>query len=153
MSIAIALAVMVAQAPPAPTVTLLQLPAETLSVEGHAANRDVLSRLQPAYVRILPSRLETSELQSCWTQAAATEGCMSRVLERMGSAAGEIVVTSWEKDGHLHWLCVGEGVRPFSAKEQRVVLGPLGDLYRDGESSVLHRAAGCMTYAAHQSGW
>lgn len=140
-------------APPPPQVTLLQLPGEDLSDEGRTATRTILEKLQPAYVLVRPSALPADDFQPCWTQQRATEDCLAHALARSGAEVGEVILATWERDGTLHWLCVGKSERPFTASRQSVALGPLADLYRDGESEVLHRAGSCLTYAGHQSGW
>jgi hypothetical protein len=139
--------------PPPPQVTLIQLPAEALSGEGRSATRTILASLQPAYVRVRPSERPTRDLGLCGAGQSMTEACLAEALTRAGADAGEVVLTAWESDGVLHWLCVGKGDRPFTPERQSVALGPIADLYRDGESEVLHRAAACLTYAGHQSGW
>ena len=140
-------------APPPPQVRLIQLPGDEVSAEGRAATRTILDKLQPAYVRIRPSALPTDDFGRCWTQQPATEDCLAQALNRVGAETGDVIMASWEKDGVLHWLCVGKSGRPFTQSRQSVALGPVTDIYRDGESEVLHRAGACLTYAGYQSGW
>ncbi|WP_156389440.1 hypothetical protein [Brevundimonas sp. Root1423] len=146
-------AVIVQLAPPPPQITLIQLPGDNVSVEGRMATRTILDKLQPAYLVVRPSTLPTEDFGRCWTQQPATEACLARALDRAGAQTGEVILAFWERDGILHWLCVGKSGRPFTGSRQSVALGPLADLYRDGESEVLHQAAACLTYAGHQSGW
>ncbi len=132
-------------APPPPQVTVIQLPAEDVSVEGRMATQAILEKLQPAYVLVRPSRFSTEEIGRCGTHEPATQDCLAQALNRGGAETGEVILAFWEADGVLHWLCVGKSVRPFSGSRQSVALGPLADLYRNGESEVLHQAAACLT--------
>lgn len=138
-------------APPPPQVTLIQLPAEQSG--ARAATETLLAKLQPAYVLVRPSPHPTGPFQLCWTRQPATESCLARALGEAGAEPGEVVLAPWEKDGVLHWLCVGRNETWFAASQQSVALGPIADLYRDGESELLHRAAACLTFAGRQSGW
>lgn len=139
-------------APPPPQVTLIQLQAEQ-SAEARAATETVLVKLQPAYLLVRPSPRPTGPFHPCWTRQPATETCLARVLSQVAAEPGEVVLASWERDGVLHWLCVGRNETWFTASRQSVALGPVADLYRDGESELLHRAAACLTFAGGQSGW
>lgn len=139
--------------PPPPEVRLIQLPADDVSAEGHAATRTILDKLQPAYVMVRPSTRPPESFARCWTQQPATEDCLAHALDQVGAEVGEVILASWERNGVLHWLCVGKSGRPFTEPRQSVAIGSLTDLFREGESEVLHRAGGCLTYAGYQSGW
>ncbi|RZJ00720.1 MAG: hypothetical protein EON90_06225 [Brevundimonas sp.] len=139
-------------APPAPQIIVVQISGPNLSSEGRAASQAVLTGIQPAYVTLKPSALAEAVFETC-KQAPELDGCFAQTLRREDAAAGEVALIAWESEGVLRWLCVGRDERPFSSVNQSVALGPLTDLYRDGESEVLHRAAACLTYAGSQSGW
>lgn len=138
--------------PPPPRVSLIVSPAESLSADGRAATQTILGKLQAGYLTVSPSSLKSEDLADCAEQTEIPI-CLAEALRRAGASTGEIVLLSWEKDGVLHWLCVGRNARPFVASRQSVSLGPLADLFGAGEADLLQRASACLTYAGNQSGW
>lgn len=139
--------------PPPPLISVVQLADEGTTADGRAATQTIIEKLQPGYVRVRPSEVSAEALEACRTDPSPVEVCLSEALGRAGAASGHVVLMTQEKDGVLHWLCVGRNAGPFTAARQSVELGPLADLYSDGESELLHRAAACLTYAGNQSGW
>jgi hypothetical protein len=139
-------------APPPPQVIVLQIAGPNLSSQGRAASQTVLAGIEPAYVTVRPSALSKEAFEPC-RHEPGLDACFAQTLRRQGAVAGEVTLLVWESEGLLRWLCVGRDEQPFAAPHQSVTLGPVTDLYRDGESEVLHRAAACLTYAGSQSGW
>lgn len=139
--------------PPPPLISVVELADGTATADGRAATRMIVGKLQPGYVQVRPSEVRAEALEACRTDPSPVEVCLSEALARAGAAVGHVVLVTREKDGVLHWLCVGRNAGPFTASRQSVELGPLKDLYVDGESELLHRAAACLTYAGAQSGW
>ncbi|MNK23339.1 hypothetical protein D3C87_416300 [compost metagenome] len=138
--------------PPPPLISVVELADRSTSADSHAATQAIIGKLQPGYVRVRPSEVPAEGLEACRTDPAVVS-CLSEALAQAGAASGNVALMIREKDGVLHWLCVGRNAGPFTAARQSVELGPLADLYADGESEVLHRAAACLTYAGSQSGW
>ncbi|QTC90454.1 hypothetical protein [Brevundimonas goettingensis] len=139
--------------PPPPLISVVELADQSASAESRAATELIIGKLQPGYVRLRRSEVPAAALEACRTDPAAAASCLSEALSQAGAGSGHVVLITLEQEGDLHWLCVGRNAGPFTASRQSVSLGPLTDLYADGESEVLHRAAACLTYAGNQSGW
>ncbi|RYE68252.1 MAG: hypothetical protein EOP17_06660 [Rhizobiaceae bacterium] len=146
-------ALMVQLGPPPPLISVVELADQGASAESRAATQLIIGKLQPGYVRVRRSEAPAGALETCRTDPAVLASCLSEALAQAGAGSGHVVLMTREQDGVLHWLCVGRNAGPFTASRQSVSLGPLTDLYADGESEVLHRAAACLTYAGNQSGW
>ena len=146
-------ALMVQLGPPPPLISVAQLADESTTADGRAATQTIIEKLQAGFVRVRPSEVSAEALEACRTDPSPVEVCLAEALGRAGAASGHVVLMTREKDGVLHWLCVGRNAGPFTAARQSVALGPLADLYSYGESELLRRAAACLTYAGNQSGW
>jgi hypothetical protein len=142
--------------PPPPAIALIKGHSPSLPDSAWADSERLLNRLQGAHFLLEDSPIDGRAVNGCAQSAEAgrveLSVCMEARMDEDQAPVGTVALAvSADANGAVTWTCVGRPIRPFDGERQRATF-PAGAL-DDPTFETRLKAAACLSYAGHQSGW
>ena len=161
-SVLVGLAASAAALPPAPEVAVLILSPERAPPGMIDASEGLLAQAAPdhggGWFRRAEPVFTSADFEACEGYGGELEPCIRSVLAERGAAELDgpptVVVLVGPGPGFsASWTCVGVGEAPRLASNQRIVIDFMRWRAEGADPAAASAAAGCITYAASESGW
>ena len=156
------LAAAAAAIPPAPEVAVLILSPDRAPPGMIDASEGLLAQAAPedgsGWFRRAEPAFTSADFAACEGYGGELEPCVRGVLGERGAAelAGPPTVVVLVGPGpgfSASWTCVGVGEAPRMAANQRIIIDFTTWRAEGSDPGAASTAAGCITYAASESGW